>query len=335
MIRTALLLGLLAASQDAPQASPPPPATEVEPTDAVLARMLELMRDGLDVREPSTAFPARMERSTIFDGSYDWHSCVIAHWALLVQARWDGDAEADRWVRERLVIDDLEYESDTIVKRPSRILFTWPYDEAWFLMLLSELERSPAEDPEERARLRELREVHEERLLDALAERDFPELQASADSDPEIFVGFYFSWLWAYLLVHWSEPITAEGSERLAELRASKFLPARKLFAERSFEATPYDFLWVPALFELEEPGWNGEYDPGELPDWPAEVSLRDVHVLGRELCRIWPLVGQPVATQRVASLLAREDLWAGDFQVVSHWMPQFLFLGRWFRLRK
>ena len=305
-----------------------------EPTETIKERMLELMRTGLDVHEPSTAFPARMERETIFDGSYDWHSCVIAHWALLVQARWDGDAVAAEWVLERLHLEDLSYESDTILLRGDRRVATWPYDEAWFLMLLSELEHHAEAESERLTGLRALRSLHESRLLEALKERSFPDYRRD-DGRPPIYSGHYSSWLWTYLLVRWSGPITERGGALLDELRESKLLPARREFTEqRPFEPHPYDFLWLPTLFELEEPGWNGAYDPGALDDWPAEVSLRDVHILGRELSRVWPLIGTTPGNERVAALLDREDLWAGDFTVVSHWVPQYLFLGRWFHLR-
>lgn len=351
MICAALLLGLGLglAPQDPLPADPVPtgpakgaPSAAAElgpneaPTDAALRRMLELMRAGLDVAEPSTAFPSRMERETIFAGSYDWHSCVIAHWALLVQARLDDDAEAGRWVRLRLPIEDLERESETLRLRPRKLQYTWPYDEAWFLMLLSELGRHPAEGRHDHPRVLELRKQHEKRLLAALQERPFPERHPKDDARPPRYVGDYTSWLWTYLLVRWSEPITAEGEAQLAELRSAKLLPARASFAEspEPFQPHPYDFLWVPALFELEQPGWNGDYSPGDLGAWPAEVSLRDVHVLGRELCRLWPVAGESAYVERVAALISREDLWAGDFTVVSHWMPQFLYLGRWFQRR-
>ncbi len=350
MIRFALLLGACmllpeprSAEQDPQVAAAPAARSEkavpesAEPTDAALTRMLELMRAGLYVPKPSTAFPVKMKRETIFDGSYDWHSCVIAHWALLVQARIDDDPQASQWVRTRLAIEDLEHESETLILRPRKLLYTWPYDEAWFVMLLSELGRHPAEGRQDHPRLLKLRELHEDRLLSALEERGFPERQARENAEgetrPARYVGDYTSWLWTYLLLRWSEPVSAQGPARLAALRETKLLPGRATFDARedAFRPHPYDFLWVPALFALEDPARRSDYSPGKLGPWPAEVSLRDVHVLGRELCRIWPLAGKPAYAERVATLLEREDLWAGDFTVVSHWMPQFLYLGRWF----
>ena len=335
MIRTTVLLGLALLSQDAADTTTPEPAPMVDPTDRVLPRMLELLREGLDVPEPNTSFTKRMERETVFDGSYDWHSCVIAHWALLVQARWDEDEQASEWVRARLPIEKLEYESETLLTRTKKFSRLSPYDEAWFLMLLSELDRHPDKDEDAATRLTTLREAHEAKLLDELTERKFPEHRTRGEDGRDLFSGFYSSWLWGYLLLRWSEPISEGCTERLAVLRKTKLLPAREKFAAAlPFEPNGYDFLWVPAMFELEEPGWNGAYDPGKLDDWPEEVRLRNVHILGRELCRVWPLVGKASANERIESLIEREDLWAGDFEVVSHWMPQYLFIGRWFGRR-
>ena len=33
---------------------------------------------------------------------------------------------------------------------------------------------------------------------------------------------------------------------------------------------------------------------------------------------------------EHLAHFLAREDLWAGDFDSSSHWLPQYLWIGLW-----
>lgn len=329
----------LAVVQEGPAKDPAPTSgqssslVEASPLTPAMPRLIDLMRAGVLVQEPNTSFTSRMQRDSVFAGSYDWHSCVIAHWALLVHARLTDDATSGAWVRDRIGLAALTHESESLQQRPDKLAATAPYDEAWFLMLLSELGRHPADDPRDPAGLLALRELHEKRLLTKLEDGPFPERHRAEKESRPLFVGFYKSWLWTYLLVRWSEPVSERGSSRLAKLRTDRLLPARASFLAElePFKPHPYDFLWVPALFALESGDDN--YDPGVLSPWPKDVSLRNVHVLGRELSRLWPATKRRVYIEGVTSLLAREDLWAGDFAVVSHWMPQFLFISHWLAL--
>ncbi|MGB0332790.1 MAG: hypothetical protein ACPGPE_13360, partial [Planctomycetota bacterium] len=59
-------------------------------------------------------------------------------------------------------------------------------------------------------------------------------------------------------------------------------------------------------------------------------------HLLGVHASRLWPLAlraaEDPAAAAELdlalADLLGRAELWDGDFAVVSHWMPQFIWLN-------
>jgi hypothetical protein len=109
-------------------------------------------------------------------------------------------------------------------------------------------------------------------------------------------------------------------------------------------EAHPFDFFYVPAMPTLVHAVAPFEGGPPKLvtptlTPLPEEVSLRDVHVLGTEISHMWPLAAQAQGgdtkakaelNKRMSRFLAREDLWAKDFTVVTHWVPQFLWLTFW-----
>ena len=68
-------------------------------------------------------------------------------------------------------------------------------------------------------------------------------------------------------------------------------------------------------------------------------MRLRTVHVVGVEVSRLWSWAAAAARgdtgarrqfNTRMKEILARTDLWADDFRVVSHWVPQFLWIGVW-----
>ncbi len=68
-------------------------------------------------------------------------------------------------------------------------------------------------------------------------------------------------------------------------------------------------------------------------------MKLSTVHVLGVEITRLWPLAiaarggdagARALFHRRWREILAREDLWAENFKVVTHWVPQFLWFAIW-----
>ena len=96
---------LLAASACAPQRHP---ETPVLPTASLhLPALMDVMEAGLDVPEPSANVVVKATGASLFGGSYDWHSCIFAHWALLAQARRDGDRERAARMLARLSEDAL------------------------------------------------------------------------------------------------------------------------------------------------------------------------------------------------------------------------------------
>ncbi|QDU86230.1 hypothetical protein Pla163_33800 [Planctomycetes bacterium Pla163] len=315
---------------------------------ALERRITDLVRAGIEVKEPNHAAFVTGGAPTVFDGSYDWHSCVIAHWTLLVSSRVRGDEELRGWVAARLPIDVLEYESGLLASGEARGRPTWPYDEAWFCLLLAEVERDDSSGDDSSgddaaARLRELRRRHESRVFEALVERPFPDgpraerVDLDGPARPGEYCGFYRSWLWAFVALAWCEPVEPALAEQLAALWSEKAAPHLDRIAALE-DAHPYDFLWVPALAAL---GAEAAATPGApnfrllaAPPLPNEVVVATVHVLGVQLSRFWPVANDPARRSAYLAardaLVAREDLWAEGFDASSHWLPQYLFIGEW-----
>ena len=303
---------------------------------------IQLMREGILTAQPNASFTLREGRSTLFSGSYDWHSCVIAYWALLVQARVDGDARLQRWVLDRLPIHELVSEAEALRLRERQHEVSYPYDEAWFAVLLAEWCKH---NPGEAELLTPDRKMLEARLLRTLEAAPFPELVSAPMDDPARFCGFYRSSLFLCLLIRWSQPVTEGALERLLVWENQNLEP--HLDEIDSLQVGHgYDFLWLPAILDLNDQAADRSIQRSvqqvDLTDpWPKRVSIRTVHRLGRELSRTWTLAalaqqGDADADlnyrKRVTELLERREFWAEDFKVCSHWIPQYLFIGHWIR---
>jgi hypothetical protein len=124
-----------------------------------------------DLREPRALHPA-------FYGSFDWHSCVHAHWLLArVVRRFPTLPEADR-IRAQL---DASLTGATIaaevayLREPLRATFERPYGWAWLLMLAAELAHH--ETPEGRrwsSALAPLADAFVQRFLTFLPKATYP-----------------------------------------------------------------------------------------------------------------------------------------------------------------
>ena len=235
-----------------------------DPVDVPLPRLVELMKEGIGVKSPNSSPFTEEGVSSPFDGSYDWHSCIIAHWALLQQARVNGDDDLGAWVMARLPIEVLEAETRRLDLRRTGSLdagirrrrdaqrSTSPYDEGWFCVLLSEVARRDHGD--NTARLLALRSRVESRLMGLLEDSDFPEnrgLRAKAlEAGERRYCGFYESLLFTYLQLRWSRPVDESVRARLDTWRRETLEPNRAAI-EAIDQPYGYDFLWVPALLAL------------------------------------------------------------------------------------
>lgn len=347
MVRS-LLLAVLCAMPLAAQATTSTeavPRSDAETIADALPRIGELLRDGVLVAEPTANIWRHEDRKSVFDGSYDWHSCIAAHWAILCLARVEGDEALSDFVLDRLSPEVLEAERELLdgtgserLER-SRRYFT-PYVDAWMVLLLAEIARHEGRDT---AELRAFRRETEERVLRALEEGTFPERTPPAERGGKTFCGFYRSWLFGYVMLRIAGPSDEAAQARLDVLAEEKLAPQREALTAYG-ERHAFDFLHVAALHALaervdptvEEP--VAFVVPESFEALPAEVTLRTVHPVGVHVTQLWPLAvdarHDPIARaayeRRMAEILARTDLWADDFTVVSHWVPQFLWMAVW-----
>jgi hypothetical protein len=314
-----------------------PPALPA--SSAYLPGLLDLMEAGLDRSEPSANLVMRVADGSLFDGSYDWHSCIFAHWALLTQARRDGDSERIDRILARLSDEALAEEQARLVGAELGGRLTYSYGQCWLLRLLAELERHRGVAPSTRA----FREETELQLLEFLEAAPFPELEGDRLIEGRGVIGYYSSWAFTWYQVMAAGPVTPGAQERLLQMRDERILPWRDQLVT-SVDPRSFEFLWVPTLGYLvdaevpfDPPLEPYSLDPREV--LPAEVTMGTTHLLGVHASRLWPLSLRAAGDAEVAAALDRElatllqrtELWDGDFAVVSHWMPQFIWLNYYF----
>ena len=286
----------------------------------------------------------------IFFGSYDWHSCVHAHWLLARLLRlFPGLAEAaairahfnQAFTPERIA-GELDY-----LERPTSGGFERPYGWAWLLMLAAELRRH--EDAEARGwdvALRPLSEAFAARFMAYLPKADYP-----------VRAGVHSNTAFALLLAEDFASACEDG-----RLRALVIAKARAWYLVdadcQAWEPSGDDFL-SPALIEArlmqqilppdEFRGWFSRFLPraaaGEPATLfsPAKVSDRGdgkiAHLDGLNLSRAWcwrglarsvgpddPLriLALDSADRHLAASLAHVT---GDY-MGEHWLASFALLA-------
>jgi hypothetical protein len=266
----------------------------------------------------------------VFNGSWDWHSSVHGHWALLSVARVTGDSKLDAFVSARLTDKALQAERQFLNGDKK---FEAPYGRAWLLLLLAEIDRRRAASKVVAA----LRQETQEFLLDWLERNNYPE-------SPTGFNAAHDSWLFAYMLFVLSQPTPVKVLDRLKALRATKIEPSRAQLAKAAH--SPADFLYLPAvqaLIDRLDPATVGKppaYPPGVSPPL-ADPPLDDTnaHSAGAALVRVWPHAMDSHAGDkracarfhaRMNEFFSRTDHWADSFEQVAHWVPQFMWMGIW-----
>lgn len=195
--------------------------------------LIRVIQESILRREP---YAGSRGGGCAFVGSFDWHSAVHAHWALLGLARYTCDAAAEAFVLERLTHAALAAERAYLVEHPK---FELPYGQAWLLLLLSELSKHPGSYGDE---AQHLRMETEERVQSWLEASPFPD----GRSPGQHFCAAHDSWLCAFLLTQLSEPVSPGAGARLEALRATKLEPARPLVPTNVHSRR--DFLDIPAL---------------------------------------------------------------------------------------
>ena len=254
----------------------------------------------------------------IFTGNYDWHSSVHAHWALLSMARVSEDADLQTQILERLAPQNLAAEHQFLASDSE---FELPYGRAWLALLLSELEQHP----HGYAELSQLRELSETQVIEWLEATPF-ESSASRATGANIACGSHQSWLFAFLLLQLSAP-SAPVQTRLDAL-FPRIDAARTRIAR--IRPTDYDFLFLPAILYVIDATRGAAATPyahSTRARWKS-LDLSNAHTAGANVTRLWPRAFEGRFSRALRTVLQKREQWADNFHLVSHWVPQFIWLG-------
>ncbi|HUC25891.1 MAG TPA: DUF2891 domain-containing protein [Streptosporangiaceae bacterium] len=92
------------------------------------------------MKEPGDLPPRPAERTPVFYGSLDWHSCVEMHWLLVRLLRLAEDSVPASKIRELL---DAQFTADKLAAEANFVAgagrHEWPYGWAWALALVHEI----------------------------------------------------------------------------------------------------------------------------------------------------------------------------------------------------
>ncbi|HVH43762.1 MAG TPA: DUF2891 family protein [Labilithrix sp.] len=309
------------------------PCPRAEPSAELVEKRIDRLVSVIveDIRK-TTPHATEKGPTSLFGGSFDWHSCVHAHWALLSIARVTKRTTVDDWLKTRLVTKQLEAEMNHLRKQTS---FERPYGRAWFLLMLAELE-AHSWRPKDTAKWRQEVELD---LCRWLEKSPYPEGSSTFD-------GAHSSWLFAMLLA-WLAVPSSKVKPTLEKLLTSKVEPARGALAKWKHLDT--DFLFLPAVqATLDRVALPSDKVPAYALDKPPALAAPPIddaraHMPGAAVVRIWPFaIDARSATvaktadaacsryhTRVKELFTRPDQWADTFNV-SHWVPQFIWMAEW-----
>ena len=243
----------------------------------------------------------------IFTGNYDWHSSVHAHWALLSMARLTSDEPLQQLILARLSPENLAAEHQFLAEDNE---FELPYGRAWLALLLRELEQHP----HAYAALPQLRALIENQVVSWL------------ERTPLELCGSHQSWLFAFLLLQGCAP-SAPIQARLDDLK-SRIDAARPGIARARH--SDYDFLYLPAVLRVidaTQVSDSTKYRHSTRPRWRA-LDASNCHTAGANVSRLWPRAFEGKFSRALEPIWKKREQWADDFYLVSHWVPQFIWLG-------
>jgi hypothetical protein len=297
-------------------------------------RLSEVILPGLT----DTRRDAHSKRGTgLFAGSWDWHSCVHGHWALLCMARVCGFTKLERTMLARVGAAELAKERKWL-RDQAQATFELPYGRAWLLLMLDELGRRRLETSLKSV-VGALRDDSEDAVVDWLKTSGYPE------SGTE-FIATHQSWLFALMLLVMSRPTRTTITRELPALR-DRANAQRGTLARKAVD--PQDFLFLPAVQAVLDRIGNGR--PSPLPAYalepavalaPAPLDDSNEHSAGAAMVRLWPHALRSAAgnarsrarvAARMAEMFARSDQWKDDFKRVGHWVPQFMWMTEWLEL--
>ncbi len=298
-----------------------------------------------DVASPRQLHPA-------FFGSFDWHSCVHAHW-LLVRLL-DAQPSLPEGAAIRSALDAALSESNlsaelAYLHRPESVAFERSYGWAWLLKLAAEL--ATWRDPDARrwsARLSPLAGTFAERSCVWLADATYP-IRHGVHTNTAFALSF---------ALDYARACDALELQRIVEAKARAWYGG-DVDAPAAWEPSGADFL-SPALIEAdlmrrllgigEFAAWLSRFLPGLERREPATlfrpVVVSDradpyiVHLDGLNLSRAWCwraiATGLPAGDARIgpADAAAQAHLAAGLSGVASgeyvgdHWLATFALLA-------
>jgi hypothetical protein len=294
---------------------------------------------------PADLAPPR-EVHRIFFGSFDWHSCVHAHWLLARLIRLYPDIHSSAFVRRHF---DQAFTASKIAaeaawfERPANAGFERPYGWAWLLELAAELRAHPEGRAWDHA-LRPLAGVIVRRFVDYLPRADYP-----------VRAGTHGNTAFALALVHdYALAVADEGFRRLVEEKALAWYLADADC--QAWEPSGDDFL-SPALVEAElmrrvlAPeafcAWFAAFLPRMAAGEPAALFVpalvsdrtdgKIAHLDGLNLSRAWcwrRLAGALPPDARAIALEAAEAHLAASLPYLdadyagAHWLATFALLA-------
>jgi hypothetical protein len=252
-----------------------------------------VMAGPADVAPPRALHPA-------FFGSFDWHSCVHAHWLLVRLLKTYPDLPEASAIRAALdatlTAANLEAEA-TYLQRPESRAFERSYGWAWLLKLAAELAGWNDADAHRGSRnLVPLAYAVSERFVDWLADANYP-IRHGVHTNTAFALAF---------ALDYARDCDSEVLGAVAEAKARAWYVA-DVDAPAEWEPSGADFL-SPVLIEADL--MRRILDAGEFRDWlarflpgierrepatlfdPAVVSNRSdpyiVHLDGLNLSRAW-----------------------------------------------
>lgn len=282
-----------------------------------IEKLVPVIRQSLKKKKPY--FNADRTKGP-FRNSVDWHSSVHAHWALLSMARVSGDHAGAERIFHRLSDSVLLREGAFLRENPE---FEMPYGRAWFLVLLSEMQRHPRQASPV---LSVLKAEITLQVMDWLLEQEVPDgNRQSCRTDHQ-------SWLFSYLLLLESRP-ESEFAPKSAALR-------QKVSGVncRAAALDHPDFVSVRALLEFLEERPIPDSIPSPQLGIHQPIGLNNYHNVGAEVSETWSVALRAAREPRVCSALtafydehlAAGARWKNDYILLSHWIPQFTWFGIW-----
>ncbi|NKB71576.1 MAG: DUF2891 family protein [Candidatus Latescibacteria bacterium] len=278
----------------------------------LMAQLAQVVKQGIRTLEPH----AGDRGPGPFGGTFDWHSCVHAHWMLLSMERFG--APADPWLHNRLSGEILQREFDFLAAHPN---FEMPYGRVWLLLLLAEMGKQGQADQG----IQDLSQQLQQELLDYLQTHPFPEYP----DRPYPYLGTHYSWLFTHWMATLAAQLNGADSGELEALWHSRIQP--QLAPLRRHDPVPNDFLDLDVMADLAV--LLREKTPPlatRLTDIPPSIGAHNAHLAARLFQELWArAIWSPDSVQDLFNdLLAREYLWKFNFEHASHFVPQFAWMA-------